>query len=249
MKKSTSKVRVYVDLFFFALMILVLIPQSTGIPIHEWASFIILMPFIVHLLINWKWIARNSTSILKRKPGNSRFDYFFNWLLYFLMILVTVSGILISEAVLPIFGIEFQPDMFWSKIHDLSATLFMAFLGIHIALHWKWILGSLHKIKFKADAHNLSELKTIIAKRSNQILLLISVSIVLSFSIWLLDSTEWAEGFRSGQDIANGGESKKLPYPWLIYVLPLIKITVLMTIPALITGGVLRIKKAIVKRK
>ena len=106
-KKKTSKVRIYVDIFFFSLMILVLIPQTTGIPIHEWASFIILLPFFLHLVINWNWIVSNSAAFLKRKPNKTRFDYVFNWLMYFLMIIVTVSGIVISESALPFFGIHF----------------------------------------------------------------------------------------------------------------------------------------------
>ena len=92
-KKNTAKVRIYVDIFFFTLMILVLIPQTTGIPIHEWASFIILIPFLLHLTINWNWITANSAKFLKRQPNKTRFDYVLNWLMYLLMIIVTVSGI------------------------------------------------------------------------------------------------------------------------------------------------------------
>ena len=92
-KKKPSKVRIYVDIFFFPLMILVLIPQTTGIPIHEWASFIILIPFFLHLIINWDWVSTNSAKFLKRQPNKTRFDYVLNWLMYLLMIIVTVSGI------------------------------------------------------------------------------------------------------------------------------------------------------------
>ena len=89
MKKKTSKVRIYLDIFFFTLMILVLIPQTTGIPIHEWASFIILFPFFLHLIINWNWIATNSVKFFKKQPNKTRFDYILNWLLYLFMIIVT----------------------------------------------------------------------------------------------------------------------------------------------------------------
>jgi cytochrome b561 len=106
-KNKIAKVRIYVDLFFFILMILVLIPQSTGIPIHEWGSFIILFPFFLHLMINWKWIIKNSSKILKKESNKTRFDYIFNWILYLFMLVVTVSGIVISESVLPLFGVYF----------------------------------------------------------------------------------------------------------------------------------------------
>jgi len=245
LKKKTSKVRIYVDIFFFSLMILVLIPQTTGIPIHEWASFIILLPFFLHLIINWNWIASNSTAFLKRQANKTRFDYVFNWLMYFLMIIVTVSGIVISESALPFFGIHFEPDGFWSKIHDISATLFMAFLGIHIALHWKWIVTAIRKLKFKSDLHHLIEIKSIIERYSRQLLLIIFVSTMLSFVIWFLDYSEWAEGFRIDSGAHDDEKSNGMRKSWMIYFLPLLKVTIITTIPALIAGGIMRLKKRI----
>ena len=245
LKKKTSKVRIYVDIFFFSLMILVLIPQTTGIPIHEWASFIILLPFFLHLIINWNWIVTNSASFLKRKPNKTRFDYVFNWLLYFLMIVVTVSGIVISESALPFFGIHFEPDSFWSKVHDVSATLFMAFLGIHIALHWKWIVSAIRKLEFKSDLHHLVEIREIITRFSRQLLMIIFVSIMLSLIIWIFDYSEWAEGFRMDSSAHNDEKSNGRRKSWMIYFLPLLKVTIVMTLPALIAGGIIRLKKRI----
>ncbi|MEL0643151.1 hypothetical protein V6251_02065 [Olleya sp. Ti.3.14] len=46
--KNSAKLRVILNLLFFILMVLVLIPQSTGIPIHEWLSLVILLPFFLH---------------------------------------------------------------------------------------------------------------------------------------------------------------------------------------------------------
>ena len=242
-KKKTAKIRVYVDLFFFTLMILVLIPQSTGIPIHEWASFIILAPFFFHLIINWNWIVTNSSKFFKRKPNKTRFDYVLNWLMYLLMIIVTISGIVISESVLPLFGIHFQPDMFWSRTHDISATLFMVIFGIHITLHWRWIVSAIRNLKFKSDLHHLTELSAIIKKRSKQLLLLAVVSIILSFAFWMFDYTDWADGFRINTETGEGGKSKRMPEKWMIYVLPLLKVTILISIPALISGGIIKLKK------
>ena len=50
---KASKTRVILDLFFFILMIAVLIPQSTGIDIHEWLSFLILIfqAFLISILL------------------------------------------------------------------------------------------------------------------------------------------------------------------------------------------------------
>ncbi|MDO6808748.1 DUF4405 domain-containing protein [Zobellia galactanivorans] len=241
--KKTSKVRVYVDLFFFTLMVLVLIPQTTGIPLHEWASFIIILPFFLHLIINWNWIATNSKKFFQRGSNKTRFDYVLNWTLYFFMIVITVSGIVISEAALPVFGIHFEPDPFWTKIHNLSATLFMPVFGIHIALHWRWILGAFSKFKFKSDLHHLTEVGPIISKRMLQLLLLICLSIVLSLTVYLFEFSEWAEGFRTSAESNSGQEPGGPGMGWMRYVLPLVKVTVLTGVPALIAGGIIRLKR------
>lgn len=229
-------------------MILVLIPQTTGIPIHEWASFIILIPFFLHLIINWNWIATNSVKFFNRQPGKTRFDYILNWLLYLFMIIVTVSGIVISESALTVFGIQIEPDIFWSIIHNLSATLFMAIFGIHIALHWKWILGAIRKLKFKSDLHHLTQIRVIITKYSRELLLIFLVSIVFSLVIWFFEYSEWADSFRINYENHNGAESKRLPKDWMIYILPLLKVTIIITIPAIFTGGIIRIKKIFIKK-
>ncbi|NIJ45233.1 cytochrome b561 [Wenyingzhuangia heitensis] len=246
-KKKTSKVRIYTDIFFFALMILVLVPQTTGIPIHEWFSFLILLPFFLHIIINWSWIVTNSSKLLK-KQHKSRFDYILNWILYLFMIVVTVSGIVISEAALPFFGIYFEPDPFWSKIHNLSATLLMVVLGVHICLHWKWILGAIKKLKFKTDLHHLSEIKTILITKAKSLLFLVFISIVIAFAFWALDDSEWANGFRINLETETVKKENNLPKNGLRYILPFVKVAVLMTIPALITGGIIKLKKRIRKR-
>ncbi len=247
MPTNTAKVRIFVDIFFVILMVLVLVPQTTGIPIHEWAGFLILIPFLFHLLINWDWIAKNSTRFLKKETNKSRFDYVLNWLLYLAMLVVTVSGIVISEAVLPLFGIHFEPDGFWSLMHTLSATLLMAILGIHIALHWRWIVGAFRKLKLKADFHHLTGIVQITKEYSRQLLLLITVSLVFSLFFWAFNYTEWADGFRISLNPEGGDQSNELPPRWMAYFLPLVKVTLLITIPALITGAILRIKHSFKK--
>ncbi|MFQ5632051.1 MAG: DUF4405 domain-containing protein [bacterium] len=44
---------------------------------------------------------------------------------------------MISEAVLPVFGIEMDSDPFWSNMHSGSTYLLVFMLGVHIYMHWK----------------------------------------------------------------------------------------------------------------
>ena len=54
---------------------------------------------------------------------------------------IMLSGIMISRAVMPSFGIAAPGNFVWRELHDMSANLFLIILGIHLALHWKWIVA------------------------------------------------------------------------------------------------------------
>lgn len=73
------------------------------------------------------------------------------------------------------------------------------------------------------------------------ILLITIASAIIMFAIAPLDSSEWAEGIRSGFNAEEGegvqGEDGP-PGGIFRFVGPLIKITILMGIPGLITVGV-----------
>ena len=239
---KASKTRVILDLFFFILMIAVLIPQSTGIAIHEWLSFLILIPFFLHLMINWNWIAINTKKLFKKQLRKTKFDYFFNWILYIDMLLVTVSGIVISESALPAIGITFNINPFWTIIHNASATLFIVLLGIHLALHWKWIVTTLQKLKFVSEFHHIKQIIKILRNRRTEVLILISSSILISLAIWLIEYTNWAENITSNSISKTASESKIPAIQWLIYVLPLIKVTVFLCVPAVITRIIIYLK-------
>ena len=151
-KMSQTQVRVWIDLLFFIGMVLVLAPQATGIVVHEWASFLIIIPFFLHLILDWKWIVSVTKRLFKRTKGEIRFNYVLDWLLFFLFVTATFTGVVISEAALPALGINVTIDPFWSSMHDLSANLMMAVIGIHLAMHWKWIVTNVKKYVLRRPA-------------------------------------------------------------------------------------------------
>ncbi|MCK0132607.1 DUF4405 domain-containing protein [Flavobacteriaceae bacterium F08102] len=248
MKKSSqnlgkaSKTRVILDLFFFSIIMVVLIPQSTGIPLHEWISFIVLIPFFFHLMVNWSWIASQTKNLFKKRLRKTKFDYFFNWILYIVMLLVTVSGIVISESALPSIGIYFTINPFWIIIHNASATVFMALLGIHLALHWRWILITFKKFQWKSDFYYAKQILKILQHRKKELLLLGTLSILLSLGIWGIERTDWAENITLNSSQNKTEASNKLSIPWLVYVLPLIKVSVLLCVPGILTRLMIHLK-------
>lgn len=148
-KQSLQKTRYVMDLIFLISFMIVSAPQSTGILLHEWLSIVFVIPFIIHLLLHWDWIKQSFKRLCSKIPAKERFNTVWNYLLYLMMLIVIASGFLVSEVLLPDLNITIQIQDFWSKIHHDSATLIMPMLGVHLALHWSWIVKLTNKIRVK----------------------------------------------------------------------------------------------------
>ena len=151
-KTSATKARVWIDIVLFIGMVLVLAPQATGISIHEWASFLIIIPFFLHLILSWKWTVSITKRFFKRNTGETRFNYVLDWLLFVLFVTAMFTGVVISESALPALGIHMVVPPFWSGLHDASANLMMVVIGIHLAMHWRWIVTNFNKYVLRRNA-------------------------------------------------------------------------------------------------
>ena len=151
-KRSRTQIRLYVDIVLFIGMVLVLAPQATGIPLHEWASFLIIIPLFIHVILDWKWIVAITKRLFKRQPSETRFNYIWDWLLFVMMVIAIFTGVVISEAALPALGIQMTIDPFWSMLHNLSANLLMVVIGVHLAMHWKWIVINFKRYVLRRQA-------------------------------------------------------------------------------------------------
>ena len=141
-KISSNQLKLYVDIFLFLSFVIVNIPQATGIPFHEWVSVLFIVPLLVHILLDWNWIVSVTKRMFGRLPGEVRFNHIFDLIIFIMMTLALMTGLVISEAALPAIGINIIIDPFWSSMHDLTANLTMVLIGIHLAMHWGWIVNS-----------------------------------------------------------------------------------------------------------
>ena len=140
-KISSNQIKLYLDIVLLVAFVLTNIPQATGIPFHEWISVLFIVPLMVHILLDWKWVVSVTKRIFKRLPGEVRFNHLLDLLIFIMMVLALSTGFLISEAVLPTIGIHVTIDPFWSMMHDLTANLTMVLIGVHLAMHWGWIVS------------------------------------------------------------------------------------------------------------
>ncbi len=139
--------RVWVDIALFVGYVLLSAPQTTGIAFHEYFTIAFIPIFIAHIVLDWSWITR----VFKRNPtkrsNEVRFNRSFDIILFVGMVIVTYSGFLVSESILPDFGIDPAATSFWSTTHDVSGNLLILLVGIHVAVHWPWIKRNISRIR------------------------------------------------------------------------------------------------------
>ena len=86
----------------------------------------------------------------------ARLNYVLNWLLFIDGTVIMLSGLMISEALLPALGISLPQNFVWRRLHDLTANLFLLLLGLHTALHWSWIVDTFKRYIFEPIGWNFS---------------------------------------------------------------------------------------------
>lgn len=128
------------DAILLTLFVIVMLPHATGIALHEWISYLFLVPFLLHLLFHWNWIVKIPSRLFRSPVGDVYVNIVLDGLLYFTMIFAIVSGVLASEVSLRGLGFNFTPDPFWSITHHQLSNLLFPLVGVHLAMHWGWII-------------------------------------------------------------------------------------------------------------
>jgi len=134
-----AKRNAIVDVVALLVYLIVANPSITGIAIHEWLGIALIVVFIVHAVMHFDIVVdiikdkRTKPSVARQ--GNLAVDI----LILITFMVVTVSGLGISGAVLPAFGVYAEGYYFWAPLHSISAKALLALFIIHIALHWRWI--------------------------------------------------------------------------------------------------------------
>ncbi len=135
----------FIDVVVFVLFVGAAEPRPTGILWHEWLGIAFGVVAVVHIVRSWDWIVSTLSRIFAKQPASIRFSLFLNILLFVAMTIAVVSGVGISREVLPNYGLEWLTNRVWRGVHGLSADLSVILVGVHIALHWKWILNVMRR--------------------------------------------------------------------------------------------------------
>ncbi|MBI3162969.1 MAG: DUF4405 domain-containing protein [Anaerolineales bacterium] len=145
---NTNRTKLFLDIALFAAFLITMDPHFSGLAIHEWLSLAAAATVIAHLLLSWSWIVEMTKRIFGKGLNGARINYILNWLLFIDGVLIMLSGIMISEAALPAMGITLPMNFAWRRLHDMSANLSLIIMGLHIAMHWNWIVTTFKRVFF-----------------------------------------------------------------------------------------------------
>ncbi len=135
----STKTNLILDLSMFGVFLVIDNPRFTGTTIHEWLAVSFSAAIITHLLLHWDWIINVGKQFFKKLWHQSRLNFVVDALFFISMIGAFFSGLMISQSVLSTLGIQLNVSHAWRSIHNLTANTSVALLGLHFALHWKWL--------------------------------------------------------------------------------------------------------------
>ncbi|MFD0825439.1 DUF4405 domain-containing protein [Neobacillus sp. M.A.Huq-85] len=147
MKKNYT--RIVLDLLMAITFVLLMDPRVlNGLPFHEVAGLVIGVAILTHIGLNYRWVINTTKKIFDPKlPKKTKFSYLLNILLLISMATVIITGILISRIVFPSLAVQGGHSI--RGIHSFSADATLALVGLHVGVHWQWVM-SIFKKAFKS---------------------------------------------------------------------------------------------------
>jgi hypothetical protein len=139
----STKKKLILDITMFGAFLAVSNPHLTGMTVHEWLGVSLIGALITHLLFNWEWIVNVGKTFFKKLWHQSRLNFVVDAAFFIVMTGVLFSGLMISESVLPTLGIQLGVSRSWKSIHFMLSDASVILLGLHFALHWKWVVTNI----------------------------------------------------------------------------------------------------------
>ncbi len=144
-KANLTKWNLFLDIALVLAFIVEMEESFTGLPFHEVLGLVFAAMFVLHIILHWDWVVSITRTFFKKLIHESRVNYVLNVALFIDMIVITVTGIVISHTL----GFRLDVARDWQKIHIMASELSLIIVGLHVAMHWKWLSTNTTQYIFK----------------------------------------------------------------------------------------------------
>lgn len=147
--KAKKKLGMIIDIAMTIGLLLCMSYLMIGEALHEWIGMAMLLLFIVHHFLNWRWFI----TFWKGKYTIQRWlQTLVDLALLVCMLGLMISGIMMSRHVIPFISI--QGNMSFARtMHLLSSYWGFVLMSVHLGFHWDMILTNM-KYKITAKFHH-----------------------------------------------------------------------------------------------
>lgn len=136
------------DTILLVTVLVLMVPDPLAL--HEWLGVAVIPIAVIHLLFAWQWIATALPRLLAKGAWRLRVNVLLNALLFYAFVVALFSGVMESAIALPKLGIPtMASDQNWAQLHNKWANNFQILAGLHLAINWNWIAGTLRRLVFK----------------------------------------------------------------------------------------------------
>jgi len=134
--KAKSIIKIIIDIVMSGLFIALLFAYQTGLVFHEIMGISILFLIGLHMALNRKWIAVVTKNLFSKKiKAKTALMYLLNTGLLIGIIIITITGLLISRVLLPVN--IYNPALV--SLHKWTAYVTAVMMGVHLFLHLEYL--------------------------------------------------------------------------------------------------------------
>jgi len=141
--KNTLFLKIALDAVMLLLLLTCYKKHAVSMAFHEMAGLAIFGLFLIHNLLNRRWIQGVTRKLLKKSTNvNLKVSWLVDLLLLLSMSCIIVTGLMITKT------LPFQlPQLSGAKqLHYFCAALSVILMGIHLGLHWPLFRGMASKV-------------------------------------------------------------------------------------------------------
>lgn len=134
-----NRLSLWLDTTLLLVTCALMVTPFTGIPLHEWLGIALVPALLLHVLLQWPWIATRTRRLVRPRTWRNRANYCINLGLFVSMVATVQSGLVISRVALPAFLPAWTGDRRWGQLHGWASSALLLLVGLHLALNWDWI--------------------------------------------------------------------------------------------------------------